>query len=369
MTLKTKAVRIPTLLAACLLLPGGLMAQPAADTTKNGFWNDLKYSGLVDAYYSLGFNHPASQVNALRNFDAKANAVDLNYARVSLEKSAKPIGFRIDAGLGRATKLIHGAEEAGEAFRYIQQIYVSLAPPKTGGLQFDFGKFNTSAGAEVTETHLNWNYSRSLLFANGPYYHFGLRATKPITKWFTAGAQLVNGWNNIKDNNGGKTVGLTAAFTGSKVSWFNNYYVGPEKARGLDGNRHFYDTVLNITARKDLAVLFNFDYGVDQAPRSRSARFYGFAAATKYSFARKFAVSPRVEWYNDRDAFITGAKQQLKEFTLTGEYMVRKGVLTRLEYRRDWSNQPFFERGANAGVWKNQDTVLLGIVAYFDPRS
>lgn len=31
----------------------------------------------------------------------------------------------------------------------------------------DFGKFYTSAGAELTETHLNWNYSRSLIYANG----------------------------------------------------------------------------------------------------------------------------------------------------------------------------------------------------------
>ena len=33
------------------------------------------------------------------------------------------------------------------------------------------------AGAEVIETHSNWNYSRSLLFAWAiPYYHMGLRA-------------------------------------------------------------------------------------------------------------------------------------------------------------------------------------------------
>src|SRR5205823_1138365 len=76
------------------------------------------------------------------------------------------------------------------------------------GLQLDFGKFVTSAGAEVIESHSNWNYSRSLLFAWAiPYYHFGLRATE--TKGhFAGGFQVVNGWNNVEDNNSGKTLGF-----------------------------------------------------------------------------------------------------------------------------------------------------------------
>ena len=30
----------------------------------------------------------------------------------------------------------------------------------------------------------------------------------PVTKTWTAGVQVVNGWNNVTDNNGGVTVGL-----------------------------------------------------------------------------------------------------------------------------------------------------------------
>ena len=95
-----------------------------------------------------------------------------------------------------------------KVYKHVLQAYVSLKPTNWHGVQVDFGKFVTSAGAEVTETHLNWNYSRSLLFANGPYYHFGLRTTAPLSKNFTAGVQLVNGWNNVEDNNAAKTVGL-----------------------------------------------------------------------------------------------------------------------------------------------------------------
>jgi hypothetical protein len=36
--------------------------------------------------------------------------------------------------------------------------------------------------------------------------------------------------------------------------------------------------------------------------------------------------------------------------------------------RRDWSDKPFFDRGATPGVFKHQDTVLLGLVAFFGPK-
>ena len=81
---------------------------------------------------------------------------------------------------------------------YIEQAFLSLKPPKAKGFELDFGKFVTSAGAEVIEAKDNWNYSRSLLFAWAiPYWHFGLRTSMPVSKIDTIGVQVVNGWNNV----------------------------------------------------------------------------------------------------------------------------------------------------------------------------
>jgi hypothetical protein len=48
----------------------------------------IDFSGLVDGYYSLNFNHPASKTNNLRNFDVKANQFSLNMAKVVMEHAA-----------------------------------------------------------------------------------------------------------------------------------------------------------------------------------------------------------------------------------------------------------------------------------------
>ena len=151
----------------------------------------VTFSGLVDGYYSLSFNHPASRTNQLRNFDVQANRLSLNMARMTLEHAPDPVGFRIDFGFGRTFDIVHSGEKDLAVMRNIEQVFVSVKPKQAKGFQADFGKFVTSAGAEVIETNSNWNYSRSLLFSWAiPYYHFGLRTSMPVHKHFTAGSAV-----------------------------------------------------------------------------------------------------------------------------------------------------------------------------------
>jgi len=336
----------------------------------------ITFSGLLDGYYSLNFNHPISRTNNIRNFDVRANQFSLNMAKLTLEHAPEPVGFRIDFGFGRAFDIIHSAEASPGFIRNVEQAYVSYKPARAKGLQLDFGKFVTNAGAEVIETHSNWNYSRSILFAYAiPYYHFGARASAPLHKNFTAGASVTNGWNNVEDNNSAKTLGLTGAITTSKVTWSHNYYVGPEKAHISpeevhlsQGLRHLYDTTLLLTPNEKANFYINFDYGVDKRSQRRgggSDRWVGIAGAARFAVNSWFALSPRLEWFHDADGITTGTVQKLKEFTMTGEFKMKKGVFMRTEYRRDWSDTPYFDRGNSLGNHKNQDTLLLGFVAFF----
>lgn len=354
-----------TAVLLALMPTAALAADPPAAGWSIG---RIQLSGLIDGYYSFGFNHPASRTSQLRNFEDQTNQFSLNMAKLVMEQTPEPLGFRLDLGFGRAFDIMHGASQEPAAFRPIEQIYVSYKPPAAGGLQFDFGKFVTASGAEVIETDANWNYSRSLLFALAlPYHHFGLRATMPLGSHFSAGASLVNGWNNVNDNNSGKTLGLTGSFHISQLTWTHTYYTGPEKEGTNRGLRHLYDTVLLLNPAGRASMYLNFDYGVDRHAAGGSSRWVGVAGAARFALHSRLALAPRLAWFNDADGFATGAVQKLKETTLTAEFQVREGVLTRLEYRRDWSNQPYFDRGASPARSRHQDTLLLGLVAYFGP--
>ncbi|MGH9660362.1 MAG: porin [Bryobacteraceae bacterium] len=330
----------------------------------------IDFSGLVDVYYSKNLNNPASRLNGLRNFDVKANQFSLNYAELVLEHAADPVGFRVDFGFGRTAEMIHAFEPKGtpEVMRNIQQAYITLKPPKAKGFTVDLGKFVTSNGAEVIETHSNWNYSRSLLFSWAiPYYHFGVRTSVPMGSHFTGGVQLVNGWNNVEDTNSGKTLGLTGAFTSKKASWFHNYYTGPEKLDSNSGFRNLYDTTLLLTPTDQFNAYINFDYGVEGSGTRGSQDYIGVAVAARMAPVGWFALTPRIEYFKDKDGFATGTAQKLNEFTLTAEFKMQEGFFTRAEYRRDWSDTPFFERGLG-GLSKKQNTFLVGFVAYFGPK-
>ena len=331
----------------------------------------IDFSGLVDGYYDFNFNHPASQTNGLYNFDTAANQFSLNMVKLSMSHTADPIGFQVDFGFGHAFDMINGIDDNGLRTKNIEQAYVSWKPKgKDSGFQVDFGKFVTSAGAEVIESNANWNYSRSLLFSLAiPYYHMGLRLTE--TKGhFTGGFQLVNGWNNVEDNNSGKTLGFVGNITTKKISWNNNYYTGPENTGTNTGWRNLYDTTLLFTPADKFNAYLNFDYGQNKSGSGSSeatAKWYGVALAAKLQMNDHNAFTPRVEWFKDKDGFLTGVAQSVKEFTFTYEHKWTQGLLARLEYRRDWSDKPFFERGS-VGFSKHQDTLALGIIAFFGPH-
>jgi hypothetical protein len=358
-------------LSLCLLLTVPTTAQSPQTTPAPSAWSagGITFSGLLDGYYSLNFNHPSTGANNLRYFDAKSNQFSLNMAKLSAEHSPDPIGFKLETIFGRASSLFNAAEPGGlDVYRHLLQAYLTVKPPNAKGLQLDFGKFVTSAGAEVTETHLNWNYSRGLLYANGPFYHFGARITAPVSSNLTLGYQLINGWNNIEDNNSGKTHGFTAAFTSHRLNLSHSYYAGPEKTNTNAGWRHFNDTVVAIYPNAHLSGLLNIDYGQESTPAAAPARFYGAMAAVRLRVSNAIAISPRYEWYRDASGLITGRPQTLQEATLTLEYKLTHGFLSRLEYRRDWSTQPVFDRGNQTGSERNQDTLLLGLLVVFGPR-
>ena len=84
------------------------------------------------------------------------------------------------------------------------------------GLSIDFGKFVTTAGAEVIESNKNWLYSRSFLFFNIPLLHNGVRAGYKINDMVSVQASAVNGWNGQGLNpyiTGDKTFGVSATIT------------------------------------------------------------------------------------------------------------------------------------------------------------
>ena len=334
----------------------------------------MDVTGFVDGYYSYNANDPSESANGkandLYNFNDKTNQWNLSAAKLTLNHDPGKLGAHVDLMYGRTNKLVNTSSQ----LNFVEQAFLSTKPPKAKGFELDLGKFVTSAGAEVIEAKDNWNYSRSLLFAWAiPYYHFGVRTSMPVSKTDTVGLQVVNGWNNITKSTGGVTVGLTNAYVMPKYTWNVNVYTGPENFPGQNGYRNLFDTTVLLTPNAKFNAYINYDFGMNKNSLShdlgddKTYKWQGIAAAAHQQITSKFAAAGRLEIFADQDGYATGAVQHVKEFTGTVECHLPIGLLTRAEYRHDWSNEQFFHKGATDMV-DSQSTFTVGLIAIIAPK-
>ncbi len=347
------------------------------------FFRDVEVSGIVDGYYTYN-NNKVDMFTQGRAFDVRHNAFSLQLAKLTLNKANSkddPLGFRVDLGLGETVDRIISVSDSGrnDATKHVLQAYASYVAPIGSGLTVDFGKFYTPVGAEVIETKDNFNYTRGWLFAFGPYYHAGLRAKYAFNDKVALSGFLFNGWDNLFENNvggnAGKTVGFQLGLTPTKkFALTQTYLAGPEAPlanvpdiSAQDNWRHVADTVATVYVNDKLTLLGNFVFGSDGDNFGNRGKWSGGAAYFKYAFTNKLAFSPRFEVFNDKDGLRTGTAQTVKDITLTQEVKLVNNLITRFEYRRDFSNQKFFTN--DAGIAKsNQNTFTFGVSYFFTNR-
>lgn len=342
----------------------------------------LDISGFVDMYYEYNFNRPPKFVrnsagqtvpvpggveNVLRNFDFKHNELALNLAELQFKHSFGPIGLQVNLAYGKATDYIHAAEPGGlDTYRHILQAFFTV-PLKFWSKDdtIDAGIFVTPAGNEVIETKDNWNYTRGLLFAWAiPYYHAGVRYHHVINSTSGLGLMLVNGWNDVEDNNNTPSVGVSYNTTfGKKLPWVINYIGGPELTNDNHNWRNLVDTTLTFNQSDKMAFAVNADYAHEDRDGG-SVHWWGIAGYARRQLTPRTAFVLRGEYFADSNGASTGVAQHVKEITATYELKGPAGLITRAEFRYDWSNRGIF-LNSDGGVKDTQPTFLVGAVYAF----
>jgi len=231
----------------------------------------------------------------------------------------------------------------------------------------------------VIETKDDWNYSRDLLFSYAiPYFHYGLRAKYAFNDKYSVTGFVVNGWNNIVENNTGKTYGASFGWNPTKkVGFIQNYMAGPEQTNDNSNWRQLWDTVITYSPTSKLSFTVNGDYGRGDHPilatsptlifGPKPVFWTGVAAYVKYALNDKYTVVSRYEYYDDHDGFTTGTPPHFNGITGTFQRMIASHILSRLDFRRDMSDLPTFVKGNGLPVTA-QNTMTAGVVFMFDSR-
>jgi hypothetical protein len=356
-----------------------------------------------DGYYEYNFNSPPGGANDLRAYDVLSNTFSINQADFIFDldpdlSAHRRWGFRTDLQFGQATSTLQGNpgnEARPDVYRNLFQVYGSYIVPVGHGLDLDFGKWASSLGIEGNYTKDQMNDSRSFYFDYLPYYHMGLRADYRINDKLAANYWIVNGTQQSEDVNGAKDQLAGLVLTPAKsVSWTANYYNGQEHPDSVAANNcvvplqpglcaaplspapngriHIFDSYATWNATSKLTLAGEGDYVIQRewanaAPGESSAPSHvdGGAAYLQYQLRPRIALAARTEYLSDRGGLFSNQTQALKEITGTYKYALSDNFDAFLEYRRDWSNRPYFITTNPASPSTHQDTALLGLVWWY----
>lgn len=333
---------LPLVAAAALATPMPGRAW-AAGSTAETLAQMLSASGITESGYIAASYYHSSGGNTFHQFDTGHDSFQLDQAGLTLAYQPKQgFGALVNVIAGDDAKIVNAAESTSGSSNSLFDILQAYVQYVRGNLTVQAGKFTTLAGAEVIAPTGDTNYSRSLLFFAEPMTHTGVRVTYAVNDSLSVIVGINNGWNYTSVNAGSKTGEFGIALTPTRsLSITAQAYIGKDP---VDlAKRTFFDTVATYNATSALSFTVSYDWGRQDASAVTSGgEWDGVAGYVNYQISRQWRVSLRAEELDDRDGFMLGTPQKVKEGTVTFGYDPIPAFELRIEGRYDTSNRPTF---------------------------
>ena len=390
--------KIAVLVILGLVFSGGVLRAEDAGEEEGliKFLKSIRASFFIDTSYLYNFNNPQSGDNQLRVFDIDHNDFNVHLFELALEKTptmeggfANLIGGRVDLDFGEDADIFAaaGLGDTDDEFD-LQQAFIHFLIPVENGIGVIFGKFVTLHGAEVIESKDNYNFSRSFLFGFAiPFTHTGARVHYPFSENADFYVGLNNGWDNVDDNNDGKTIETRLGFNFGVFSLGIAGIFGPEQDN-RDGNwRELIDIVAILTPVERLTLVANLDFAWEQDVHfadfdgpdiTKDVNWWGVAGYVVYDFTETVRLAIRGEFFRDDDgvraapATVLGVGQAIDLWEITptlelrpfAKYKPLDNLVVRVEYRHDDADEDVFEN--DDGEFEDtQDTIAVEFMYYF----
>ncbi|GIW40823.1 MAG: hypothetical protein KatS3mg076_1400 [Candidatus Binatia bacterium] len=356
----------------------------------------IQLHALVSTVYQYSFNSPnnSDKVPVRVNVN-DPNDISLNQASLFVlrEKEGSPWGAAFTLDFGRVAEttaadwdgdgLLSSSEETN-SFE-LREAYVTYTLEGFGGVTLKGGKFVTHHGYEVIKTWdtLNHNISHSILFGFSiPFTHTGFMATIPLGEMVSLDLGIVNGWDNVDDNNDGKSFhGGLGIEPSDMMSMYVSGIFGQEQNSIANGGAGAGSRRWAITANtvlrpiEDVAFVLDGTYAQenDVLPGRKNAEWYGAAAYGIVQLTDRVSVAVRSEFFVDSDGVRlasalanvpspSGRGVTVWEVTPTLTVDLVPDYLTaRFEYRRDEASQDIFPEG-KVGTEDTSNTIAFELI-------
>lgn len=379
-------------LAIPLITPAGVVAQsgaaPPADTAKKPdppppplnhletTWEGFKLTGFAQGSYSYSGRSVGDTAIVGRLYDRLQNRFMLNALAVVLDKPYDPAkfsaGFHTELLVGQDATVIQSGGFFGPSTPAdLPHLYVTLNVPTASGngLQFKIGRIPTLLGLEVIETiaNPNWSEGNQFIYVEN-FTGTGLSVETKFTNYVDAQFRIINGWDQVSDNNGRKSLMARVGLYPNALSSLGlTGYWGPEEPGNNSANRYGFEALL---WRKlgSAAVWVQGDFGTEQANAAlpdptRDAKWWALGAWVTYDFNATVGLALRGDYVNDENGarsngtlgFPANTGQKFGSGTATLTIKAWPSAVVRPELRYDRSTLAAF-RGK-----KDQVSVALAV--------
>jgi hypothetical protein len=385
----TKPPRTPRLplvgLTALCLVPSGADAQETAtnpqapvdaSSPKADQAPSITVGAIVETYFGWNFNKPDNGVTAFRGFDARHNSFALSNAVVDARWAAGSISGRLALQTGDTPDIYYGAEATSDV-RHVLEATVAWKAAAGKGLTLDGGVFLSPIGPEGVLIRDNWNWSRSTLFFGLPFYHAGMRATYAVSERWSITGGVYNGWNNVTDTNGKKSLAIQGVYTRpDKIVASILYFGGVERPTDSpDGQpwRNLFDSHITITVSPSLSIQAHADGGFEDTTFGRSSWRAG-AIAARVKASSWLSIAGRADILDETIPSSSAGTAsalffptaQVRSLTATLDARPADRMSVRLEFRHDAARDAIYFKGSSAEPSaKSQSTLTFGLTAWF----
>ncbi|TGL24572.1 porin [Leptospira yanagawae] len=340
----------------------------------------LKFGAFIDTYYSHNGNHPNTKERAYTTQAVRNDEFNINLGFVDAKWQEEKIRGRFALQFGTSVNANYAAESTKDissnqnSVKHIQEAYVGFK--LTQNTWLDAGIYLGHIGHESWISSENWNYTRALALDYVPYYSSGVRTTTKFTDKFQFQFHVMNGWQNITDQNKDKSIGtqFKYQFT-SNFAIIANQFAGNEAPDFERKQTRFYNnTILEWKALDWLAFALSGDVGAQKTKESLSYepwwkdvnsvlpiyisreskvynQWYHGTFWTSFRYEDLFRLSLRLERFYDpkqvlvptytRNGFLTNG------YTVTFDFLQWQPGLLRLEAIQRESMDQVFETDQN----------------------
>jgi hypothetical protein len=337
----------------------------------------LTFSGYVDTYYFANFNGVQSNLGASgfeRIFDQKANNFQVGLAQLKTTYSTEKVTGVIDLTFGNHGDLGNygnpisplGAQ-FGSTGLALKQAYLTWK--MSDKVSLTGGQYGTNVGYEVIDAPVNFNYSLSNMFGNGPFYHTGVKLDVAATDKFAFMLGITNGLDSKDDNN--KAKGFQGQITLKPVDGWSVYlnYFGSDEGVEEKNMTSWYDLTTSYQVTEKMLIGLNAVTG-----KNATGTWGGAALYLNGKVTEKFSLGTRMEYFDNSKGGIylvdaDGAGVYTTGITLTGNYDVSPNLKFKPEYRFDsYKNSAgtyqLYDKDGGL-TKKSQSTLGAALIFYF----